>query len=473
MKRLATAILPLLLLGCSAGAVPKASEPAPAPAPVADPAPGPVAPAPADPPRLELIADAHGFRVEARAGELGPADWVGPAHLLVQSFPLVDGPRPTTIHLVNLDTGRIRPLVTAGVVHPAGAQGSRVALAWLDGTVAGVTVADRATGEPLMTLEHRGEFYGPPQVKWTGPEHLVATFTPAGVDVGGRPWGSVFLLDLRAKTSRLLAERGELAAVFGDGSLLLRRGWYDGELVRLDPPYTGEPTRVAPGGPWTWGFGISADGNKAAWLEVTPPPGDWSTRLPHSCCSGDPTPHVHGAVFYERATGHVTRHSPLDGYKANQNLTWRTDGSGVLLEGAAYRREGMTLTFLGADGRITGLAEHLWAGGRLQVAAQGPDGSIYYTAAGRQGQTHLELMRLKPDAKVETLADNRNTTWWVDTQGRWVTLSNGPYEAVERDLTTDAVRKLPVAPALQAPGGAWILAAAADTRSLAIRRGKE
>lgn len=141
---------------------------------------------------------------------------------------------------------------------------------------------------------------------YVAPHHATpdtAGLTLAPPDGRNAPrWGKVLLANVAQRQVHLLAEPGQLAAVLPDGSLLLRRGWVNGELQHLAPAYD-KAVAVAPGGPWTWGWAVSPEGRRVAWLEMTPPPGDWSERLPAGCCSGDSPPVVSAVAVWDRTTG--------------------------------------------------------------------------------------------------------------------------------------------------------------------------
>src|SRR5206468_2548692 len=72
---------------------------------------------------------------------------------------------------------------------------------------------------------------------WIGENTFALTLPPEDERAYLYHWGKVLVADAATKRVSVLAEEGQLVAALPDGTLLLRRGWIDGELQAVAPPY--------------------------------------------------------------------------------------------------------------------------------------------------------------------------------------------------------------------------------------------
>jgi hypothetical protein len=284
-------------------------------------------------------------------------------------------------------------------------------------------------------------------------------------------WGKLLLVDTTTRQARVLAESGQLAAVFPDSSLLIRDGWVDGAVQFLAPPYDKPPTTLAPSGPWTSDWVLSPDGKRVAWLEWTPPAsGDWSQRLPHRCCSGDPPPQISAVVIWDHSMQQLMRFRteniqwwpPVD-------LRWRSDSRAVRFvisydEASGYR---IAQFELGLDGQQTSLISG--AGLAIQQVAIGPDGSRYGYIAGREAQNSAELFRLSPDGtftvmrsiyampEYRTFRGNPFLAWTATDQRRIIERYDDGTVIVLDVVTGKELARFALLPEAEvSPDGRWI-----------------
>ena len=441
-------------------------DPEPAPPPAAPPVPPPLP----NPPQPELVAEPDGFRLLVPAGTLGAVAWVGPSALLVRWFP--PGGGAETAYLVDLAAQRVQRLVTAAMQYEfVSPGGRRLALTWgnwrphqsvgvgvagvQDGEMQTVLAADPDVPQWAGAAERAWQFGEAPATvtaAWLDDDRLLLTLTPQdGRNV--QNWGKVLLADVATHQVRTLAERGQVAAVLKGGALLLRRGWVDGELQLLAPPYD-RPVSVAAGGPWTAGWAVSPDGGRVAWLEAEAPPGDWSQRLPHACCSGDPAPKVRAMALWDRETNRVQRFPLAVPTPWYPSLRWTEDGQAVLFMAAPADDPEHTALFrlAAGDGQVRILTRSEWSG-PITVQARGADGSLYYTVNMGGGANGERLVRLYPDGRQEVLQEGIPSDWGVDRLGRWITYTEDATVAVDlatgRDIRVEAPR------VLLSPDGRW------------------
>jgi hypothetical protein len=268
-------------------------------------------------------------------------------------------------------------------------------------------------------------------VTWAGNDSFALTVThetQAGEEYN---WDKALLVDIAQHQVRVLANRGMIVGAFPDGSVLFRSGRIDGAIQLYRPSGRSTPT-VAPSGPWTTECSISPDGNKAAWLEMTPPPGDWSKRLPNACCSGDPSPIVKDIVVFDRTTGQTRRYdvpgfawnSPDVGWMQLYKLRWSNDST-ALFYGTHPTDNHTTLYRLPLGGTATALAEMDKRAG-IDVVAEGNDGSIYYMLNGMDCQNCSQLMRHTADGKTEIVHVNSVPyDWQLDGHGHLEQIKDG------------------------------------------------
>src|SRR5439155_16884104 len=214
---------------------------------------------------------------------------------------------------------------------------------------------------------------------WIGENTFALTLPPEDERAYLYHWGKVLLADAATKQVSVLAEEGQLVAALPDGTLLLRRGWIDGELQALAPPYDAPPRTISPRGTWATGWAVSPDGQKVAWLELEIPPGDWSRRLPPNCCTPDPAPIPKAVAVWDKARSNggkapaqAVQRFPISGFKWSQpgyawmqedQLRWRKDSSALLYAAPAQDNPQHTAVLqLSLSGTSTLLAEHDWDG---------------------------------------------------------------------------------------------------------------
>ncbi len=418
---------------------------------------------------VALARDGAGYRLDVFEGHAGfpsgPSPWVGSSRLLVEWSPLgvAGGVPQSTPYLIDVGSGKLEQLPgysygTQVFPQPAG---KRLALVRsVEGDVT-VSLVDLDTG----TVEVHSIYSSDPSVpQWAGGDahqwdidglriHAIAEWLndtafvlrvqPIG-DEQIRDWGTKLLLvDVLRERVVVLSGRGELAAVFPDGAVLWREGWWDGELLYLSPPYEGQPERVSAGGPWTLGWSVSPDGQKVAWLEMTPPSGDWSRRVPASCCNGEPPPVPQAIAVWDRrpvpsgmptgSTGNVQRFPvaifawPRTGHgiswAGDTELKWRRD-SATILYGTHPDDKSTALVEQRLDGQQAVLAEHNEYFG-LRVLAEGSDGSVYYAGHNIGCEYCEQLLRSYPRGRWEVVLDKNHFVKWAVSAGRLQTLFDG------------------------------------------------
>ena len=425
-----------------------------------------------------LTAESGGYRLEVPTGGLGAA-WLGPALLLARWWQ--PAPQTTSNYLVDLAAASVRLLGTGDRREFPGPGGQRAALTGDSrGGLQDLTVTVVAAGAEAQPVfpgwaappeRHWpfGEEDATAQVTWLQEDVFLLTLVPVGQQRNMGNWGKVLLVDLAAQGAHTLAERGQVAAVLPDGGLLLRRGWVDGALEFLAPPYTGEPVVVAPGGPWTAGWAVSEGGRRVAWLESATPPGDWSARLPHGCCSGDPAPQVRALAIWDRDAGSVRRFAlPATGIPWRQGLLWTWDGQGVLFSGNPTDTEWtVDLYKMSEHGEPVRLARYAKASA-IELHGAGPEGSLYYSV-GNAGTTDFRLVRRYSDGREAVLRQGMVDGWGVESDGRW--LVREEFATVLSDPTTGRVVRAPLPGAIFSSDATWAIAGSfPDGGRLTIRR---
>jgi hypothetical protein len=178
-------------------------------------------------------------------------------------------------------------------------------------------------------------------------------------------------------------------------------------IISAAPPRTApESIPPTPAGFWAKGWAASADGQRMAWLEAEPVPGDWSQRLPTGCC-GDPAPRIRAIVVWERQSGQMQRffveQLPVVALSwLADSLYWRADNATLLFTGRP--EQGSTdaaLYSLSLKGEVHLLAQHPHYG-RITMLAEGSDESLYY-AAGFVDANPSQLMRRHTDGRTDIL----------------------------------------------------------------------
>lgn len=293
-KHLVLLLLLLLVAGCARSAPapgkgtgtprgPGTGSPVSAGGPVVGPAAGP---------GIAIVQEPEGYRLETDSGQFGSAFWVGPAQVVVQWSATGQAPQPPTLFYADLAGRRSRAVMTGDLLEAPAVRGTQAVLlqqggkvALLDGPTGAletIWATDPKTPQWAGSETHTWQFAGDPRswhVDWLTDDAFLVSISPAEYDLDRHPWGKLLLVDVKAHKVWPLAEAGELGAMLPDGSLLVRRGWMDGELVRFGLPYGSTPETLAPAGPWTAGFAAGPGAGQAAWLELDLPAGDWSKQI--------------------------------------------------------------------------------------------------------------------------------------------------------------------------------------------------
>jgi len=251
-------------------------------------------------------------------------------------------------------------------------------------------------------------------LQWADSTHLVVTINDLSTDPQiqrGLSFGTVVRIDTTSGDVELLTKSGSVFDVLPDGTLLVRHGWIDGEIWQH--PIDGGPALLSAAGPWVHGAtGVSPDGRWVVWREFTAPSeGDWSERLPHECCSGEPHPRPLDLVFWDRVTGAVTHQAVPFIWNVevrNMPLTWSNDSQTLFFnEDVALSSGDSRIMQLKPGSDPTPLLTH--PGFHGGVDFEGPDGSLYYSINHGGGQFGFETYRLEPAGHSELLFDNTHS----------------------------------------------------------------
>lgn len=418
---------------------------------------------------LELVPHADGFRLQG----LPVRDRVSPMWLDGSRF-IVPLSQPTIPYLVaDLDAGK---LTRHEVPEPAGhhkiipnLDGSYALLLWdtiqtnetpTPAVIATLLQTQSGYQQTLIDTNSRGpQVAGPDELSWQfGGSYntltavwidnntYLLTRTPSGDGEstirGWEGWGKIFIGDVAKGTLRVLTERGDVIGVLPDGSLLLRRGWIDGAVHLLPPPYTEEGTEVLPSGTWRTAWALSPDGSRLAWFDVQPSPGDWSRDLPTSGYSDDPQPTVTQIAFWERAGGKVQRFPVQDvqwsfASISDMFVAWRKDSSALLYVSHPPEVVFTDLTEITLDGKTTHLARN--DGNFIYgIRAEAADGSLYVeTTSDRQ---HSErLIRTLPGGGSEVVCAYIDMLCALD-RSRLITIHGKELEI--KNLTTGSTKRV-------------------------------
>jgi hypothetical protein len=408
-------------------------------------------------PPVALSRDGDGFRLDvydgtARFGSSAGSPWVDPSRLLVEWYSNPQAPASTyTYSTFLIDTSAGTLLTLPGQrpnrdVYPS-PDGNKLLMLW-QGPGLHLVLYDLQTGITQTVAD-----LDPDVPQWAGPEVNLSEFqTGTEIFVFVKPqwvdstnlaitlsrstqagdqynFDKVLMVDIVKHQVNVLANRGTVMGVFS-GSVLLRLDRIDG-AVQLFRPGNKSPRTVAASGPWTEGWSVSPDGQRIAWLELTPPPGDWSEHLPSECCGSDPAPTVKSIVVLDHE-GIIRRYdirnfawsSPDGGWAQSAHLKWSKDSSAIFY--AVHPTvERTTLMRLPLDGQATSVVELDKRVG-LDVVAQGDDDSTYYTINGMDCQNCAQLMHLWPDGRQEVVHTNSVPfDWYVDERGRLEMLKDG------------------------------------------------
>jgi hypothetical protein len=406
---------------------------------------------------VTLVREQGGFRIEAAAGQLSPVEWLDGSRLLI-FWSITDPLPPNATYLADLTTGKLRRIaINSG--HPWLAtqpEGQFAVVYWNEqaavidlqsGAMQTVFARDPAVPQWATSADHRWDFGDLPSsfsATWIGRTTVVLTLAPYAPERNLRDWGKVMLVDIAAQHVRVLAEQGHLAAVFPDGSLLTRHGWIDGKLQLFTPNTTQPPLSVAPKGFWTSSWVISPDGQNVAWLEWDSPAGDWTERIPHDCCSGEPHPTIRGIAIWDRQAKHLRRF-PADGIRwLGQFLIWRQSSEALLFSRVTNDPVSIDMVQMTLDGAQTSLASHPSydvLGGTYERV----DGSLYY-AIGQLGANTGQVIRRYPNGRLEVICDGFCN---IDDRGIIHNWEDG--QVVLQDVTTGATYRGEAAARIQGP----------------------
>ncbi len=478
----------LLLLLLTVGQACDSLASAPSPVPVAAPStPGQATPSATvqnGKEAIRLIPDEAGYQLEASSGLVRVTAWLNAA-LLLANWSDASTDTVTASYLIDLTTGLVTPLktVVSGVAVPQREGHAAIVLqgnfsspeevqaALLDVPTASIQpifALDPGVSQWAGPADRSWQFGAVPGVLsavWIGPDTVVLTATPQD-EHNISNWGKVVLVNIKSHTVQTLTDHGQLAAAMPNGNLLLQDGWVDAGLQLLQPPYDRPPTLVTPAGPWAWGWAVSPDSQKVAWWELQPPAGDWSHRLPHMCCSGDPQPRVEALAIWDQATKQVRRFSvPTVSWARDMRLYWRADSRALFFTGAPPDNPSQIALFQSMfDGQQVLLARYDWSG-NIKLEAEGSDGTLYYQVSGRQGQNDSQLIRRAADGTQTILREGVPSDYYVD-RGRLI--SEQGSSLIVQDLVSGESWRLavPLQGALLSLDGRW----AADTGGAPIIR---
>lgn len=442
----------------------------------------------ATPARTWLQRRDDGFRLQSESGQLRPnISWVKSWGLLANW----QGSHNVFSYLADLSSGNLHIVASGHGNHrlrfyPQDDGNLAVVVRLNDGFLAfeEMELLDLSTGSIqriYSAIEDLPQWAGPEDHKakvngktflrgrWTGRDTFVATLQSFGSYdyVQGNAddfittregWGTVFLVDVKSKDVRILMERGQVSAILPDGTLIMRPGWLHDETQVLRPPYSNAPERIAPAGPWTWGWNVSPDGRKVAWLEMTPPPGDWSALAPWDCCDGydraSPPPTPNFIVVWDSVKNELTRY-PVTNYawsgphhntwndfseqswSYHEQLDWGRDSASVFY--ATFVDNKYTaLHRLNLDGELVTLAVYE---GKLsmKVIAESSDGSIAYKVYKMGCLRCLQVERRYTNGTFQVIRQNSELVdWIIDGQGRLITITG--YEVTVYDLHSGRLR---------------------------------
>jgi hypothetical protein len=439
-------VLPLLIAALTTACTQPGASPL---SPVEQPSVGqaPVEPPLAEPPTAPVVPttgptlerEDAGYRVRIPGGSMGASYWINAGALLTTWSPA--GDMEPHVFLLDADGGRLTEVMVGDsgrvVVSPNGKQALLL-------NPRQAVLVDTAVGNSRVV--HRFE-QGETELDavWLTPDRFLVRM--GGGSRSRYGWGKLVLGDA-AGLERTLSEAGRVVAVFADGAVLVHETWVDGPLMLYTPPYDQPPVQVSEGGNWAYTHKVSGDGQSVAWLDMAPPPGDWSERIPSGCC-GEPGATSRGVAIYDRQTNRVVRYV-LD--NARPGLYWQQENSGLLV--AVREREfAIGLYRMGVDGRLTRLAGHGYTG-PLRPVAEGPDGELYYTVMGREGQNWTELIRLDPGGGSRLLHEGIPGDWEVDALGRLVRWTNE--QTTVTDLATGRTYTAPLR-GWPSPANRWVV----------------
>jgi hypothetical protein len=215
-------------------------------------------------------------------------------------------------------------------------------------------------------------------------------------------------------------------------------------LYALPPRPAPEAIPPTPVGFWAKGWATSPDGQRVAWLEAEPVPGDWSQRLPTGCC-GDPAPRIRAIVVWEQHSGQTQRFMvetlPVASLSwLADSLYWRADNATLLFTGRADPSSSDAALYSRSPAGEVHMLVRQPRIERITVLAEAGDGSLYY-AAGFVDANPSYLMRRHPDGQTDSLQDGL-LAFYRDSAGHLMTqeaVGDGRWMETVRDLATGAV----------------------------------
>jgi hypothetical protein len=430
---------------------------------------------PADP--VVLVREQDAIRLELSSGALTGSDWLDATHLLMH-WSTSTAPQVNATYLLDVSSGRLQHLASnlgqpSAHMQPAGqlaiiGWAAQVGLIDLrSGALETVFAHDPAVTQWAGEAEHQWDFGDLPgsfSATWTGADTFVLTESPADPARNLRNWGKLMLVDISAQRVQVLAAQGHLAAVFPDGSLLIRPGWMDGALQLFAPDGAAAPIPVTPGGPWSDSWTVSPDGQRVAWLEWNPPRGDWSDKIPHACCSGEPHPTIRDIAVWSRTSQTLQRFPASDMRWAFSYLGWRANSRALLFGRTPSDDFSAALFQLDLDGKEILLARHP-ENDFMVVDFEAPDGSLYYVIA-QTGTSGGSFMHRDPKGRLEELAEmdvrpEHPLLWSSDHKGHLILRYGLDLDAktvvqeivTGRILAPEEVKKLNAA----IPGSQWLI----------------
>lgn len=443
--------------------VPSIGVPAPTPDSV------PTAQPPVSP--LTLVRDGERFLLKVTRGSVAFGTvgnvgygypWLDDSRLL---FYRSDGGNGNAMYLADLETGEVKLLAGNHDARKFISNDGKgfVEFENLSGNQIRVVLIDVSTGERQIVLDpdpasgrwdDAGKYYWlsgpgtafPNDVIWISEDAFVLKVQPQQDYKIGKWSNKLLLVDIVRHSVRVLSEAGEIVGQLGDGTLLVQSSWMNGEVVAFAPPYDGPSRQVVPAGNlWLGGWNINPDGSKVAWLEMTPPAGDWSTILPATCCNDDPAPKPVRIAIWDSASGQSSQMAvssfaweQFHGSWTNPvHLVWSRDSGAIYFGGHSDdKHTGVYKVQVG--GQAVLLAEHEGFGS-LRVIGERDDGAVYYVIDGLECEYCTHILVRQSDGRVEQVYDTPGRNFSVDTAGR-IELFNGKLVEI-LDTRTGEIRQ--------------------------------
>jgi hypothetical protein len=446
-------------------------------------------PTPADGRPVSLIRQGDGYKVYVHRGVVrlvphGSDGWIEPDQLRFD-WSTAREPYTGTQYIANLKIGTVEiytyPKWMGMGVYGNFPSPAKKHILLLDGAtedVWGASLYDVDRDERVVVFDRK-----PETPQWANPEvHgqeralspgsptwldekqflLPISYFPSEMGPADGNWGrgAILLLgNVDTRQLRVIAREANVHMAARGKPLLYQTGGLSGPLYMLLPPYTGNAVTITAGGPWIRDVSATPDGRHVAWVESTPPPGDWShTRLPSTCVScgsgvpKDPEPENTTIAIWDASTGQPIRHkvsglvwslgtaafyNPYSS-TARRSLTWGADGN--TLYHATHAPGNSSLHSITPGGKPTLLASHPWDGA-IHFLGETGDGALLYMANGRKYFAAGDVVRRRPDGRLEVLhTDLSHNMLWLE-EGKWLEVLGGEGEVLVFDLGTGTERK--------------------------------